>query len=146
MASVEQGIGAVFLCEAKVKCRICGSSNVKQVFSLGKMPLANNLADTPDAPCETFPLDLVFCMECSLLALRETVAPEKMFSRYLYLSSTSRQLVEQAKALTTKVAAEQKLGKNSLVVEIGSNDGYLLENYHQRGIPVLGVDPGEQPA
>ena len=129
-----------------MNCRSCSSAKLEAVFSLGSLPLANNLAEAPNAPCETFPLDLVFCMDCALLQLKDTVPPEKMFSSYLYLSSSSPELVEQAKEIVLKTIRHEKLGKHSLVVEIGSNDGYLLKHYHERKIPVLGVEPGNEPA
>lgn len=129
-----------------MNCRICKSPNIEEVFSLGSLPLANNLADAPNAPCERFPLDLVFCMECCCLSLKETVPPEKMFSSYLYLSSSSPELVDQAETLVLKTILREKLGPHSLVVEIGSNDGYLLQHYQKKKIPVLGVEPGKGPA
>ena len=126
-------------------CRSCNSAKITPVFSLGNLPLANALVSEEDLdkPDELFPLDLVFCEECALLQLKEAVPPEKLFKNYLYQSSYSLATVEDRKKLTAQIANDMQLGPEDLVVDIGSNDGSLLENYIGKGIQVLGVDPAE---
>src|SRR5688572_5284437 len=124
-------------------CRSCGNADLAKVLSLGSTPLANSLLrpEQLSQPDETFPLNLVFCSQCALVQIVETVPPEKLFREYLYLSSFSETMLKHARALTERLVPARELGSESLVVEIGSNDGYLLQFYQQRGIPVLGIEP-----
>lgn len=107
------------------------------------MPLANALlrAEQLDAPEETYPLNLVFCPICTLVQITETVPPEKLFREYFYLSSTSETMLRHAEEIATRLIATRKLNAGSQVVEIASNDGYLLQFYQRAGIPVLGIEP-----
>ena len=124
-------------------CRSCGQKNVQPVLSLGRTPLANALLTAKQLkdPEETFPLEVVFCPACALVQITETVPPEKLFRDYFYFSSFSDTALESAKECAGQLMKRMKLGKQSKVVEIASNDGYLLRNYVERGIPVLGIEP-----
>lgn len=124
-------------------CRSCGEKELSPILSLGFTPLANALLtqDQLDSPEETFPLDLVFCPRCTLVQITETVAPDKLFREYLYFSSFSDTVLQNAQAIATTLISRCSLNKDSLVVEVASNDGYLLKNYQEWGIPVLGVEP-----
>jgi len=111
---------------------------------MGNTPLANSFL-TPDqlelnAEIK-YPLDLVFCPGCSLVQITETVSPAVLFRNYLYLSSSSDRVLRNARAMAEKLIEKRGLTDKSLVVEIASNDGYLLKNYVEWGIPVLGVEP-----
>jgi SAM-dependent methyltransferase len=124
-------------------CRSCGSEQLETVLSLGRLPLANRLL-TEEQLCEPeprYPLDLAFCPDCSLVQITETVPPEVLFRDYPYLSSFSE--LDNARDCVEGVLASGNLHSGSLVMEIGSNDGYLLGQYAERGIPVLGIDPAE---
>jgi SAM-dependent methyltransferase len=129
--------------DAGVVCRSCGYGPLLEVLSLGSMPLANALVaeEQLSEGDELFPLDVAFCDRCTLLQLTGTVSPECLFRDYLYFSSYSDTLLEHAARLAAEVSESRGLGEESLVVEIASNDGYLLQNYQRRGIPVLGVEP-----
>ncbi len=113
------------------------------VLSLGRTPLANALLSVEDLekPEPTFPLDLVFCRQCSLVQITETVPPEQLFAHYLYLSSFSDTMLQFAEELATRQVAQRALGAQSLVIEVASNDGYLLQFYRRAGVPVLGIEP-----
>lgn len=126
-----------------VTCRSCGNVDLLPVLSLGRMPLANALLvrEQLTLPEETFPLDLVFCPQCTLVQITETVAPEKLFREYLYFSSFSDTVLQNARAIAERLIALCNLNKDSLIVEIASNDGYLLKNYKENGIHVLGIEP-----
>lgn len=125
------------------RCRSCAQHGLQLILSLGRMPLANALitAEGLAEPEETFPLDLVFCPDCTLVQITETVPPEKLFREYFYLSSFSDTVLENARQIAGRLIKTRSLNGQSLVVEIASNDGYLLSNYCQRGIPVLGIEP-----
>ncbi|HET7467780.1 MAG TPA: class I SAM-dependent methyltransferase [Candidatus Dormibacteraeota bacterium] len=129
-------------------CRSCGSTKLDLVLSLGRTPLANALLKEVELnqPEATFPLDLVFCTACGLVQITETVPPEQLFSHYLYLSSFSDTMVSHSRELAERLTSERGLGPQSLVVEVASNDGYLLQFYMRSGIPVLGIEPAENVA
>jgi SAM-dependent methyltransferase len=124
-------------------CRSCGHRHLSEVLSIGCTPLANGLltAAQLSEPEDTYPLSLVFCPHCTLLQITETVPPEKLFRRYFYLSSYSDTLLHHAENISSKLIKSRRLNGKSLVVEIASNDGYLLQYYQRAGIPVLGVEP-----
>jgi len=124
-------------------CRSCGEAGLDLVLSLGRTPLANALLTKRqlDLPEPTYPLDLAFCPHCTLVQITETVPPEKLFREYLYFSSFSDTVLENAKEIAGRMIAARHLDANRLVVEIASNDGYLLQYYHHQGIPVLGIEP-----
>jgi SAM-dependent methyltransferase len=124
-------------------CRACGGPRLAPILDLGSTPLANALptADRLGAPEPVFPLDLVLCRDCSLLQITETVPPEQLFSDYLYFSSFSDSFLRHAEAIATRLVAERRLGPGSLVAEVASNDGYLLQFYKRAGVPVLGIEP-----
>jgi SAM-dependent methyltransferase len=124
-------------------CRSCNSPDTELILSLGKLPLANSFLKYEDIDKTEvkYSLNLVFCPKCSLVQITETVPPETLFSDYLYFSSYSDTVLENAKNLVDNTISSLSLSKKSFVVEIASNDGYLLKNYIERGIPVLGVEP-----
>jgi hypothetical protein len=124
-------------------CRSCGEVRLKSILTLGNLPLANRLLteDQLSAAEPSYPLELVLCPRCSLVQITETVPPEELFRNYVYFSSFSEGMLRHARQLTGQIMAAQKLRPTSLVIEIGSNDGYLLQNYQAAGIPVLGIEP-----
>ena len=129
-------------------CRSCHHSPLQVVLSLGKMPLANALltADQLAEPEPAFPLDLAWCPRCTLVQITETVPPETLFRDYVYFSSYSDTMVRHAGELATRLTRERRLGPVSLVLEIASNDGYLLQHYVAAGVPVLGIEPARNVA
>src|SRR6266404_6481620 len=126
-----------------LSCRSCGHCGLENVLSLGRTPLANALltADQITRPEESYPLDLAFCPNCSLVQITETVSPEKLFREYLYLSSFSDTMLLHAEEIVTRMVRSRGLGSVHLVVEVASNDGYLLQYYKRAGVPVLGIEP-----
>jgi SAM-dependent methyltransferase len=124
-------------------CRGCGVGGLEVVLDLGPMPLANGLLDEDDLdePEARYPLALAFCVRCQLAQITETVPPDRMFREYAYFSSVSDEMVEHARRIAERMIDRSNLGATSLVIELASNDGYLLQHYVARGIPVLGIDP-----
>lgn len=124
-------------------CRICGNETLEPILSFGEMPLANALVKDSDLgqPERTYPLELVYCPDCSLVQITETVAPEELFSEYLYYSSYSDTMLEHSSRLVEEMLKVRPLTGDSLAMEIASNDGYLLQYYKQAGIHVLGIEP-----
>lgn len=125
------------------ECRSCGNTEVRQILSLGNTPLANALLTREQLNLheETFPLELVFCPRCALVQITETVPPEKLFREYFYFSSFSDTVLQNASTLANELITRRKLNDKSLVLEVASNDGYLLKNYVEKEIPVLGIEP-----
>lgn len=124
-------------------CRGCGASGLQLVLALGAMPLANALLpeEQLSQPEPKYPLDLAFCSRCALVQVVEALPPEGIFSEYLYFSSFSDTMLRHARESAEKLRRERGLGSDSFVIEIGSNDGYLLRNFVEVGVPVLGIDP-----
>lgn len=131
-------------------CRSCGYDGLELVLSLGQTPLADALLTESQLsePEITAPLDLAFCPNCSLAQITESVPPEILFCRdYPYYSSVSKALLEHFAASARSLIKERHLdSRQSMVVEAASNDGYMLRNFVERGIPVLGIDPAQGPA
>lgn len=129
-------------------CRSCGRGGLESVLSLGAMPLANAFLTQEQLRQRErkFPLDVAFCPDCTLMQITETVPPEELFGEYLYFSSFSETMLKQAEDIAWRLAAARGLGSESLVVELGSNDGYLLQHFAARGIPVLGIEPARNVA
>lgn len=124
-------------------CRGCGHPDLQLILSLGDTPLANALLSEPQLsqPEAKYPLDLAFCHACSLVQITEMPPPEELFGEYLYFSSFSDTMLGHARDSAETLLRERKLGADSLVVEIASNDGYLLRNFVAAGVPVLGIEP-----
>lgn len=112
-------------------------------MSLGDTPLANALLEQEQLgqPEALWPLVLVRCPACSLVQITETVPPEVLFSDYAYFSSFSDTMVQHAKKVAEELTSARRLDHNSLVIEVASNDGYLLQWYRQAGVQVLGIEP-----
>jgi SAM-dependent methyltransferase len=129
-------------------CRSCGTRSLVPVLDLGTMPLANALlASPPPAGGEPrYPLELVFCPSCALVQITETVQPQTLFGHYPYFSSVSDSFLEHARRLSERLRHDRGLTASSLVVEVASNDGYLLQYYRQQGVPVLGIEPARNVA
>jgi SAM-dependent methyltransferase len=135
-------------CEQAV-CRGCGTLGLQPVLDLGLMPPSDGLLtrDQFAQPEQKFPLEVGFCPNCWLMQVLETVSPEFLFGeRYLYFSSFSKALLDHSRANALDLIERRKLGPGSLVVELASNDGYLLKNFVQKGIPVIGIDPASKQA
>lgn len=134
---------------AITQCRSCGSDQLELILAFGNSPLADVLLSEADLAKEDprYPLDVVFCETCALVQLRETVAPEILYKDdYPYYTSVSEYLLKHFGDSAEDIIERRKLGPESMVIEAGSNDGYMLKRFMEHGIPVLGVDPASGPA
>ena len=129
----------------KFECRCCGNANLKRVVSLGYQPLANNLINKKDEKCELYPLEVNYCNKCHNCQLSVAVNPKKMFSNYLYTSSTSKVFRSHFVDAAKKYLKELKLNKKkSYIIDIGSNDGVALKPFIDLGFKnVLGIEPAK---
>jgi SAM-dependent methyltransferase len=133
----------------KLTCRSCGHANLKCIISFGQTAISDRLLtkEQLDQPELTFPLELVLCTNCTLVQITESVDPKILFcENYPYFSSVSKSLLEHSRKNATELIQSKKLNENSLVIELASNDGYMLKNFVDENIPVLGIDPADAPA
>ncbi|MGR3584215.1 NAD-dependent epimerase/dehydratase family protein [Pseudooceanicola sp.] len=149
-AETVEGITPEFTADAaKVSCISCHHAGLMPVLDLGLMPRSDGLLDKTilDRRESLVPLRLGYCPECALVQLLETRPPEEMFGEdYLYFSSFSEDLLKHSRENALDLIEKRGLGSGSLVAEIASNDGYMLQNFKEKGVPVLGIDPAAQPA
>jgi hypothetical protein len=131
-----------------MRCRACGARELTPILDLGAQPLANALRRREDLaePEPRYPLELVLCDACSLLQIVDAIPPEMLFTDYPYFSSVIEALVRHARTIARRVIRDESLGAESLVMEIASNDGYLLQHYRDAGVPVLGIEPARNVA
>lgn len=129
------------------ECRACGSKKLKSILDLGSQPLPSEYGLTAEEVLDIFPLHMRICPDCGLGQLGEYVLPERIFHQdYPYLSSASSTWVEHARNYALSMQRNLALSKDSLVVELASNDGYLLSAFQSLGVPVLGVEPADNVA
>ncbi|MGE5537900.1 MAG: methyltransferase domain-containing protein [Gemmatimonas sp.] len=127
----------------RTSCRFCGTALSKSFVDLGIQPPANYYVRPEDAgKAERFyPLHAYVCESCLLVQLEEFQTPDELFGDYAYFSSYSESWVRHAERYAEAMMKRLGLGARSLVVEVASNDGYLLQHFKKRGVPVLGVEP-----
>jgi SAM-dependent methyltransferase len=129
-------------------CRFCGTPLEHRVVDLGMSPLCESYlaADQLDRMEPFYPLHVWVCSKCYLVQLNEYVAPEEIFTEYAYFSSFSESWLQHAKDYVEMIVDRLQLSAASFVVELASNDGYLLQNFVAKGIPCLGIEPAENVA
>ena len=129
----------------KFDCRSCGNTDLKRVVSLGYQPLANNLLKKKTDKCELYPLEVNFCEKCFNCQLSVAVDPKKMFSNYLYTSSTSSVFRNHFVQASKKYIKDLRLNKKkSYIIDVGSNDGVALKPFLDQGFKkILGIEPAK---
>ena len=128
-----------------MSCRLCESNQLLSVLDLGATPPCEKFlaADELDLPEQTFPLHLRVCADCLLLQIPALITPEDTFTEYAYFASYSDSWVQHAKTFVDDAVHRLRLGAESFVVEVASNDGYLLQHVVGAGIRCLGIEPSE---
>jgi hypothetical protein len=129
--------------EAGMACRFCGARAEHVFVDLGMSPLCESYltADQLNGMEPFYPLKVTVCPRCFLVQLAEYVSPEHIFSEYAYFSSFSSSWVEHARVYTEAICRRLELSDRSFVIELASNDGYLLQHFVKAGIPALGIEP-----
>jgi SAM-dependent methyltransferase len=142
MAMVE---GKYFSPETTGKCLGCGRKLPHPFLDLGKMPLVNSYLEPAklNADEPVYKLAVAYCPRCYLVQITHRVSPEDLFSNYLYFSSVSDAFVKHAEDMAVNLIQKLTLTSNSLVMEVASNDGYLLQFFKQKNIPILGIEPAK---
>ena len=126
------------------QCRSCKKQELQIFLDLGLKPPSDRILteEMLKQPEPFYPLEVAFCPHCSLVQILETVAPEDLFTDgYEYYSSFIPSLLEHSKQNVLQLVKSRNLGTDNFIIELASNDGYLLKNYVELGIPVLGIDP-----
>jgi hypothetical protein len=133
-------------CNRRANCRLCGSESLTEVFKLAATPPANAFVQQAslDDVQPTFPLDIFFCENCAHVQLLDVVDPSLLFENYVYVSGTSPIFIKHFKDYAEKICADFPAQQGSLAIDIGSNDGTLLNFFQQNGYKVLGVDPARE--
>lgn len=142
-SSTDRQAGREYCSKHRFSCRFCGSMLYATFVDLGMSPLCQTHIH-PEQLHEMepfYPLHAYVCDQCFLVQLQEFVSPDAIFSEYAYFSSFSRSWVEHARHYCESMIDRFHLGANSKVMEIASNDGYLLQHFVARNIPVLGIEP-----
>ena len=129
----------------KFNCRSCEGFNLKRVISLGYQPLANNLLKNKQSDCDLYPLEVNYCVDCHNCQLSIVVDPKKMFTNYLYTTSTSTPMIKHFHDAAQKYIKEFKLNKKkAYIIDIGSNDGIALKPFKEMGFKnILGIEPAK---
>ena len=128
----------------KLNCRCCNSNNLKRVLSLGYQPLANNLKNNSADKDELFPLELNVCVDCFNCQLSVSIDSNKMFSNYLYQSSTTEKFKNHFKNAAKKYISEFDLDKDAYIIDVGSNDGIGLKPFLDEGFKnIQGIEPAK---
>ena len=128
-------------------CRSCAAPDLVSVLDLGDQPLSNDMGLTADDELSAYPLHLRICPRCGLGQVGEFVLPDRIFGdNYPYLSSTSTSWLEHARGYAHDRTDELRLDSGQLVLEVASNDGYLLAEFQRLGVRVLGVEPARNVA
>lgn len=129
----------------KTSCRVCKKNTLEKVLTLGPTPPANAfLTEQQTNEGEKFyPLDVYYCTSCGFLQLGHVVSPNILFENYVYVSSTSKVFISHFESFAKNVYSRLKLNSNSLIIDIGSNDGILLKPFKKLGTKVLGIEPAD---
>ena len=126
-----------------MNCRVCNNKSLVEFCQLGTQPLANSFIKKEELSEKekVFPLNLCLCQKCGLVQLSDVVPAKLMFRNYLYIPSASKTRMEHFNELANTLKDKLNLNEKDLAVDIGSNDGSLLEVYVRLGIRILGIDP-----
>jgi len=127
-------------------CRGCNGQDLFSALDLGELPIANELWPDKNQTIDLFPLHLRICRSCGLGQVEDVVTPSRLFRDYRYLSSTSTSFLEHARIFVAEAVRDLNFEAGDWVLEIASNDGYLLQHFKKLGINVLGIEPAENVA
>lgn len=130
----------------RTTCRMCGSSNLSLVYQLAPSPIGDAYvtADQLNIYQESYPIDMFLCRDCGLAQLLDIIAPEVLYTDYIYLTGSSSEMREHFHKYANQVIECIRPAPDALVVDIGSNDGTLLRQFKNHGLHVIGVEPATE--
>jgi dTDP-4-dehydrorhamnose 3,5-epimerase-like enzyme len=138
---VDEKLKEIIVSNYKYQCRVCNNQKLNDVLSLGLSPLANNLLSSESDIEKLYPLEIKHCNKCENVQLSIVAPPTEMFSNYLYTSSTTQTFKKHFQNAAKQYVQDFKLNSDSIVVDIGSNDGVFLSPLKEMGIKVIGIEP-----
>lgn len=130
-------------------CRICNSKKIKKIYNFGLMPIGNDLQNNilKSLECKKYPLKLINCLKCNHFQLSISVNPKLLYAKnYTYLTGVTKTFKEHFENYSKWIIKKCKLTNNSLILDIGSNDGTCLSFFKKKNIKVLGIDPAKKPS
>jgi len=129
--------------DSYTKCRFCKNSLTRSFVNLGMSPLCEEFipANKLNHMERFYPLHALVCDRCFLVQVDQYVSPDDIYTEYAYFSSYSDSWIEHGRLFTDSICERAGIGKDSFVVELASNDGYLLQHFMGKGVPVLGIEP-----
>lgn len=130
------------------KCRLCDSKRIRKIFDFGSLPIGNDLKDTKKQSinCQKYPLKIINCLNCNHFQLSISVDPKILFAKnYTYLTGVTKTFKNHFNEYSKWVIKKCNIKKNSLIIDIGSNDGTCLGYFKKNKMRVLGIDPAKQP-
>ena len=126
------------------KCRLCKSEKLNTIYNLNSQPIGDDYIKNKKKVQKLYPLKLNICKSCKFVQLSHVINPDIVYGKYLYVTQTSSGLPEHFKNLVSKLFSKKILSRNSSVIEIGSNDGTLLNFIKSYGCNVIGIDPAKE--
>src|SRR3990167_4155037 len=132
-------------CYYRNTCRACLNKGVEKVIPIPATPVGDHYVKVEECnkAQKVFPLDVYFCKSCGLIQLLNMINPEIIYSDYLYETSTSSGLAQHFEMMASSIIEGWSIDKNSLIMDIGCNDGTLLKAFQSMGMRVLGVEPAK---
>ena len=134
--------------DKNLTCRLCGEAIESTFADLGAQPLCETYL-SPEQIKEkepSYPLHVFICKNCFLVQLEESITPQEIYKKYAYFSSSSKGWLKHSEEYADMITKKLNLNSNSQVIEVGSNDGYLLQYFAQKNIPVQGIEPAKNVA
>lgn len=130
----------------RTTCRMCGSTNLTLVYPLAPSPIGDAYvtADQLNTSQELFPIDMFLCRDCGLAQLLDVISPDILYGNYIYTTSSSSEMQEHFPRYAQQVVDKIRPVPDTLVVDIGSNDGTLLQEFKKYGLRVIGVEPASE--
>jgi SAM-dependent methyltransferase len=124
-------------------CRLCNSTNLKMVIPLKKIPITEKYIteNILDEPHDLFPIDIYMCLDCSHVQLLDVINPDILWDDFTFRTGQAQVIIDHMKDVAKKTCSKYKIKKNSLIIDVGSNDGTLLQGFKDNGMTVLGIDP-----
>jgi SAM-dependent methyltransferase len=130
----------------RTNCRLCESNNLKTVIPLEKIPLTEKYINKNqlNTPNELFPIDIYMCLDCGHVQLLDVINPDILWDDFTFRTGQAQIIIDHMKDVAQKTCYKYKIQNNSLIIDVGSNDGTLLQGFKDNGMKVLGIDPAKE--
>jgi SAM-dependent methyltransferase len=130
----------------RTTCRLCGSKNLKVVIALEKIPVTEKYIteDQLNIPHELYPIDVYMCLDCSHVQILDVINPDILWDNFTFRSGQAQIIIDHLKDVAQVTCNKYNIPINSLIIDVGSNDGTLLQGFKDQGMKVLGIDPAKE--